>query len=135
MPLTIPLSVTVATLLFELFHKTSLQLPFTVAFSFRPSPAEIFADFLFNLIDFALLLLFTTHLLYTPLPSPEVHLITAQPLPFTVTTPFLFTVAIFLLDDCHFTILLSALVGVTFAFNVTFVPFLPVISVLFNLIF
>ena len=62
-------------------------------------------------------------------------MITAQPLPFTVTTPFLFTVAIFLLDDCHFTILLSALVGVTFAFNVTFVPFLPVISVLFSFIF
>ena len=43
-----------------------------------------------------------------------------------------------LLDDgkiaMHFTILLSALVGVTFAFNVTFVPLLPVISVLFSLI-
>ena len=46
-------------------------------------------------------------------PSPEVAVITAEPAPTAVTTPFELTVATFLFEEVHLTVLSEAESGVT----------------------
>ena len=60
---------------------------------------------------------------FFPLPSVAFTVIVAVPAFFPVTFPFAFTVAIFLLEEDHFTDLFVAFDGETVAFNVLLFPF------------
>jgi hypothetical protein len=123
-PLTFPFVSTVATAGLLLAHVTVLKSVFLgviVAFSEAALPTFTVsaALLIFNPAGYIGVTV-TTQLVVTPLPSFAVHVITAVPPAFPVTTPALDTAATLGLLDFHVTFLLLAVAGPIWAVSFTF---------------